>query len=426
MIRKIAAALLAAFLVAAGIAAAVAAPFPEQGTWGGTSGGSANAQTLTIANYHVYTPGVTLRFIAVATNTGPTTLNVSGIGTKNVYRLTGTGPAALSGGEIVSGQISAVMYDGTQLELLTVALTPPVSPPQGRLTLVSGSPVMTSNQSGVGTIYYDPYKGNQEPIWNGTSYTTTTLAELSLVLSSSAALSGSNYDLFLAVNSGTPTLCQGPAWSSGTARSTTLSYNSGLLANASSMSCVPTGSPFTVGAGAGLYVGTFQASANGQTSWVPLPAAAAGGGNAKLFLWNEYNRVLVSAASMDNTASWVYSTAAWEAADASNSNRISVVQGEGDDAISSSYTVLETRSTNALTDYNGIGIDSTTVASGSIGAKNGSASFGNTSGMTALLSINTTPGSHFFQALEWAGGVAGTWYGLAAPFQMTLSLMGTF
>ena len=80
MIRKIGAALFAAFLIAVSAGAAMAAPFPEQGTYGGTSGGSANAQTVAIANYSAKLVGVPIRFIPGFTNTGATTLNITSTG----------------------------------------------------------------------------------------------------------------------------------------------------------------------------------------------------------------------------------------------------------------------------------------------------------------------------------------------------------
>ena len=53
-------------------------------------------------------------FKAAATNTGATTINVNALGTKNIYK---NGTSALSGGEIVTGGIYTVTYDGTQFQL---------------------------------------------------------------------------------------------------------------------------------------------------------------------------------------------------------------------------------------------------------------------------------------------------------------------
>ena len=62
--------------------------------------------------------------------------------------------------------------------------------PQGRLTLVSGTPVVTTDQAAKTTIYYSPYAGSVAPFWDGTSWTLIGLAELSLALDSSSGHTG--------------------------------------------------------------------------------------------------------------------------------------------------------------------------------------------------------------------------------------------
>src|SRR5262249_30593766 len=58
-----------------------------------------------------------------------------------------------------------------------------VPPPQGRLTLVTNVPVMTSDQIGAGTIYYTPYNGLLVPIFNGTTMVPTSIvSQLSIGL----------------------------------------------------------------------------------------------------------------------------------------------------------------------------------------------------------------------------------------------------
>ena len=100
--------------------------------------------------------------------------------------------------------------------------------PQGRLTLLTVTPVMASNQTGKTTIYYTPYTGNQMPIYNGTSFASASFAELSNITTNSstgnagpaAVAANSNYDLFVWLNGTTATLTRGPAWTSDTARGT--------------------------------------------------------------------------------------------------------------------------------------------------------------------------------------------------------------
>lgn len=77
--------------------------------------GSANAIDIApspaITAYAAYQE---FTFKAAATNTGATTINVNALGTKNIYK---NGTSALSGGEIVTGGIYTVTYDGTQFQL---------------------------------------------------------------------------------------------------------------------------------------------------------------------------------------------------------------------------------------------------------------------------------------------------------------------
>lgn len=101
------------------------AQFEQQSTWGGTSGGSANAQTFTIPNLAAYKTGVVLRFNPGFTNTGPTQININGIGLVNVMRPSSIGLVALSGQEIWAGEPTSVMYNGSVFVLTSnVDMTP--------------------------------------------------------------------------------------------------------------------------------------------------------------------------------------------------------------------------------------------------------------------------------------------------------------
>ena len=82
-----------------------------------TSTGSANAFVLTL------TPAVTslvagqeFEFKANFTPTGACTLNVNGLGAKNIFKLDGA--TAIAQGDIVTNQAVKVKYDGTQFQML--------------------------------------------------------------------------------------------------------------------------------------------------------------------------------------------------------------------------------------------------------------------------------------------------------------------
>ena len=142
--------------------------------------------------------------------------------------------------------------------------------PQGRLTLVTATPVMTSNQTGKTTLYYTPYRGATIPIYDGSKWTHMVFSELSNITTNSstgnagpaAVTTNSNYDLFVWNNSGTLTLTRGPAWSSDTSRgtgagTTQLTMVNGIWTNTVAITNGP-------GAGLGTYVGTVRSDGSSQ------------------------------------------------------------------------------------------------------------------------------------------------------------------
>lgn len=84
--------------------------------WGGTSGGTGNAHTVSISSMTAYAAGQRVQFIAGASSTGPVTLNCSSLGNKSIKQIDGT--TALTT-EIVSGNIIDVEYDGTNFRFLS-------------------------------------------------------------------------------------------------------------------------------------------------------------------------------------------------------------------------------------------------------------------------------------------------------------------
>jgi hypothetical protein len=88
------------------------------GTWA-TVGGTGNAITLayTVAP-NALVQGQKHSFKATAANSGATTVNVSSLGVKNVFKKTAAGPVACTGGEIQSGDLVEIEYDGTQFQIM--------------------------------------------------------------------------------------------------------------------------------------------------------------------------------------------------------------------------------------------------------------------------------------------------------------------
>ena len=85
--------------------------------WGGTSGGTANAQTLTLSPpITAYAAGQRFRFVAGFTNTAATTLNVNGVGAVSIVLSTTGG--ALTNSYIEAGSTYEVLHNGTNFRLL--------------------------------------------------------------------------------------------------------------------------------------------------------------------------------------------------------------------------------------------------------------------------------------------------------------------
>jgi hypothetical protein len=82
--------------------------------------GAANALVVTVPapTVFTYTAGTTLLVKVANTNTGATTINVNGLGTVNVLS---SSLGALGSGQLVSGGIYPLFFDGTQFQLQTQA-----------------------------------------------------------------------------------------------------------------------------------------------------------------------------------------------------------------------------------------------------------------------------------------------------------------
>lgn len=206
---------------------------------------------------------------------------------------------------------------------------------QARLTLTSGTPVLSGDASG-GTIYLTPYKGNKVALYNGTIWKLYSLTEISLALT---ATSGKNYDVWVYDNSGTLTL-ETTEWTNDTTRATALAFQDGVYCK--------------TGALTRRYVGTFRASAANTTT----------DGATKRFVWNYYNRVPRLLEKVTASATWEYTTATWRQAEGSAANQVEVVNGVyGEEHIHMQVLCRSSNSSTGTDRRVGIGVNSTTVPS---------------------------------------------------------------
>jgi len=100
--------------------------------WGSTSGGTANAQTVTVTGFSS-TNGQTFYFVAGATNTGALTLSVNSGSPISVVKPTPTGTAMLTGNEVVTGSVIGVTYYSTTGQFQLVTNNTNASAPAGQV-----------------------------------------------------------------------------------------------------------------------------------------------------------------------------------------------------------------------------------------------------------------------------------------------------
>lgn len=103
------------------------AQFIDQSTYGGVSGGAANAQTISIPNFNYATnmAGVKLTFTPGFTNTGPATLTINSSGAVALVRPSSIGNVAFSGGELMAGEVTCAIFTGSVWQLAcNVDMTP--------------------------------------------------------------------------------------------------------------------------------------------------------------------------------------------------------------------------------------------------------------------------------------------------------------
>jgi hypothetical protein len=94
-----------------------------------------------------------------------------------------------------------------QIDNLVKPEIPPLSayalPMSGRLTLTSGTPVLTSNVTAATTVYFTPYKGNRVSLYNGVNWLGHAFSELSVAVPSTVYRL---FDIFIYSSAGTLTL----------------------------------------------------------------------------------------------------------------------------------------------------------------------------------------------------------------------------
>lgn len=295
------------------------------------------------------------------------------------------------------------------LGLAEAALVGPVVP-QGRLTLTTGTPVLTSTVSGATTVYYAYYKGSLVPIYNGTQFVNTMMStELSQATtdtakSPAACTTNSNYDVFVWSDSGTMRATRGPPWSSDTSRgtgagTTELQRIDGIWTNAVNITNGPA-------ANRGTYVGTFRTDGSSQVNF-NFGGTSAGGTKGIFHVWNCYNRVNAAARVAESTDSWAAPNATWRAINNSSTMRVELIAGLNEDSVIATYLIATAG--GGANSIEAVGLDTTGGYSGFPGGVSSTATgfpMGHC-GYCGLIGL----GSHYISANEFCSSSTGTGYG---------------
>lgn len=255
-----------------------------------TSGIVGVSDTNTLTNKTISGSNNTISDVSV------TSLDTTGTpdGTK-FLRDDGQWTAIPGGGDLLStnnlSDLSDVQSARANLKLLVN--------PQGRITLTSATPVMSTSVSGATTVYYTPSSGNLIPIYDGTNTVTTVFTELSQATtdatkSPAAVAASSIYDLFVWNDAGTIRCTRGPAWTNSTTRGYTFTFVNGVALNTSAITNGPAASR-------GTWVGTIASNASSTIDYI-FGGSSNGGTPSRLMVWNAYNRVNVGTAVVDSTA----------------------------------------------------------------------------------------------------------------------------
>lgn len=261
---------------------------------------------------------------------------------------------------------------------------------EGRLTLESGVPVSTSDQSAKTTLYYTPYMGNQIALYDGASdWELIEFTELSITL---VGLTASKpYDVFVYNNGGVATL-ELLVWTDGTNRATALAYQDGVLVKS--------------GATTRRYVGTIYINSTGGQSDDAVKAR---------FVWNAYNKTFRHMTFGEATASWTYATSTtWRQMRGTAANKVEFIVGLPEVFVEAMDEQNHSDPGSGFIIHKAIGLDSTSVPS-----TFGAGSYDSDIGAKGYIAYHTAHyhgfpgiGYHYLAPLEYqVPGNTVTWYG---------------
>lgn len=254
----------------------------------------------------------------------------------------------------------------------------------GRLTLVSGTPVTTTDVTGT-TVYYTPYRGNRISIYNGAAWATYNFSELSISFTSSPV---GVFDIFIWDDtSGGPSVLklEKLAWTNPTTRATAIVRQDGVW--------VKSGAPTRRYLGT-VYVYTTSTIADNKE---------------QRFVWNVANRVRRKM-SANQSGNWTISSLfpIFSSVNGNALNRLQFVLGISEDSVMCGTAALNSSGTvpTNMTSATGMGLDSAVSAQtwglGMLGTN--TLGLGGYGGLISHWNGYPAAGFHYLQQLECVVG----------------------
>lgn len=360
---------------------------------------------------------------------GPPTFAAVNLGTEVTGTLLAgsfaTGPGVITPVMLANQAAATMLANATNASAAPTAVLVPFSAPQGRLTLTTATPVMTSSVTGATTVFYTPgNQGNQVPLpnANGGAYIMTAFAEVSQLTtdttkSPAAVAASSCYDIFVWSDAGTIRATRGPVWTNCTTRSagTVLVINNGILVNSVAITNGP-------GTGLGVWVGSIGSNSGSTIDYI-FGASASGGTAGVLNVCNAYNRNMTSTAVIDSGASYTYALTTIRQARASAGNQITFMACSTEEPVLVSYmTEVITVATASFGAFSGVGLDSTTTFGLPRFETFTTAAVAMRGGQTTTGFWNSGLGKHVVSANEATDGAATNTYDNASTATLSLTI----
>jgi hypothetical protein len=275
-----------------------------------------------------------------------------------------TGSAIAFTSAAVVSQGGAKMF--ADMALLAMASTIP----GGRLTLQSGVPVSTTDQTAKTSIYYTPFVNNVVPLWDGYKWRPIEFSETTLALGT--LTSGKPYDVFGYISGGALAL-ESLVWTDDTTRATAVTLQDGRYCKS--------------GDKTRLLLGTFY-----TTSTTTTEDSA-----ANRYVANVYNKEVRKLNYATGDAGHTYNSATVRSYNNSTSNRVNFVAALSTSAYATIGGIIIAAVAGSTGDIFA-GVDSTTTQSTEFSG----CSNGNTQAVRGALGGTTTvaAGKHFIQILE--------------------------